>query len=188
MRRGRSAWPASSSCTYDGTIYNVRKVLEKIGHLCDYVLWDEAWIGYNAFHPLFDNHSPMRLTGPGPRHGRACSRRSRVHKQGAGFSQAQQIHKRDEHIRGQQRYIDHKRFNESFLMHASTSPFYPLFASLDVNAKMHAGKAGEMLWDRCIELGIEARKKLREFGRHYAEDRARPRRSSGSSTPSCPTA
>ena len=47
--------------TYDGTVYNVRKVLEKIGHLCDYVLWDEAWIGYNAFHPLFDDHSPMRL-------------------------------------------------------------------------------------------------------------------------------
>ena len=53
--------------TYDGTVYNVRKVLEKIGHLCDYVLWDEAWIGYNAFHPLFEDHSPMRLTGAGTR-------------------------------------------------------------------------------------------------------------------------
>jgi arginine/lysine/ornithine decarboxylase len=79
-----------------------------------------------------------------------------VHKQGAGFSQASQIHKRDEHLRGQTRYVEHKRFNESFLMNASTSPFYPLFASLDVNAKIHAGKGGEMLWDRCIELGIEA--------------------------------
>jgi ornithine decarboxylase len=36
-----------------------------------------------------------------------------------------------------------------------------------VNAKVHEGKAGEMLWDRCIALGIETRKKLREFGRHY---------------------
>jgi arginine/lysine/ornithine decarboxylase len=54
-------------------------------------------------------------------------------------------------------------------MHASTSPFYPLFASLDVNARLHAGKAGEMLWDRCIDLGIEVRKKLREFGRHFAK-------------------
>ena len=90
-----------------------------------------------------------------------------VHKQGAGFSQASQIHKRDEHIRGQRRYIEHKRFNESFLINASTSPFYPLFASLDVNAKIHEGKAGEMLWDRCIELGIEARKKFREFCRYY---------------------
>jgi ornithine decarboxylase len=154
--------------TYDGTVYNVRKVLEKIGHLCDYVLWDEAWIGYNAFHPLFEDHSPMRLGQLGPEMPGLFSTQS-VHKQGAGFSQASQIHKRDEHIRGQRRYIEHKRFNESFLMNASTSPFYPLFASLDVNAKVHEGKAGEMLWDRCIELGIETRKKLREFGRHYAQ-------------------
>jgi len=153
--------------TYDGTVYNVKKVLEKIGHLCDYVLWDEAWIGYNAFHPLFEDHSPMRLTNLAPELAGLFSTQS-VHKQGAGFSQASQIHKRDEHIRGQRRYIEHKRFNESFMMGASTSPFYPLFASLDVNAKIHEGKAGEMLWDSCIELGIEARKKFREFCSHYA--------------------
>jgi len=152
--------------TYDGTIYNVRKVLERIGHLCEYVLWDEAWIGYNAFHPLFEDHSPMRLERLAPGMAGLFSTQS-VHKQGAGFSQASQIHKRDEHVRGQKRYIEHKRFNESFLMNASTSPFYPLFASLDVNAKVHEGKAGEMLWDRCIELGIETRKKLREFGHYY---------------------
>jgi ornithine decarboxylase len=153
--------------TYDGTVYNVRKVLDKIGHLCDYVLWDEAWIGYNAFHPLFDDHSPMRLTDLEPEMAGLFSTQS-VHKQGAGFSQASQIHKRDEHIKGQRRYVEHKRFNESFLMNASTSPFYPLFASLDVNAKVHEGKAGEMLWDRCIALGIEVRKKLRDFGSFYA--------------------
>src|SRR5882672_7580192 len=153
--------------TYDGTVYNVEKVLEKIGALCEYVLWDEAWIGYNAFHPLFEHHSPMRLTGLGPEMPGLFSTQS-VHKQLAGFSQASQIHKRDEHIRGQKRFITHKRFNESFLMHASTSPFYPLFASLDVNAKVHEGPGGEMLWDRCIELGIETRKKFREFGRYYA--------------------
>ncbi len=76
--------------TYDGTIYNVAKVLEKIGKLCDYVLWDEAWIGYNAFHPLFENHSPMRLEALGPEMPGLFSTQS-VHKQGAGFSQASQI-------------------------------------------------------------------------------------------------
>ncbi|MCA3554474.1 ornithine decarboxylase [Aestuariivirga sp.] len=153
--------------TYDGTIYNVKKVLERIGHLCDYVLWDEAWIGYNAFHPLFADHSPMRLEDLGPDMPGLFSTQS-VHKQGAGFSQASQIHKRDEHLRGQSRFVNHKRFNEAMLMYASTSAFYPLFASLDVNAKIHEGAAGEMMWDRCIELGIEVRKKLREFG-HYFE-------------------
>ena len=171
--RHKSQRPFRLACiqlaTYDGTIYNVRKVMEKIGHLCDYILWDEAWIGYNAFHPLFADHSPMRIEKLGPEMAGLFSTQS-VHKQGAGFSQASQIHKRDEHIRDQRRFVEHKRFNESFLMNASTSPFYPLFAALDVNAKVHEGKAGEMLWDRCIELGIEARKKLREFGHHYARE------------------
>ena len=70
--------------TYDGTIYNVRKVLEKIGHLCDYVLWDEAWIGYNAFHPLFEDHSPMRLPPLGPEMAGLFSTQS-VHKQAPDF-------------------------------------------------------------------------------------------------------
>jgi ornithine decarboxylase len=154
--------------TTDGTVYNVRQVLERIGHLCEYVLWDEAGIGYNAFHPLFADHSPMRLEHLDAEMPGLFSTQS-AHQQGAGFSQASQIHKRDDHLRGQKRFVGHKRFNESFLMHASTSPFYPLFASLDVNAKVHEGKAGEALWDRCIELGIEMRKKLRQFGLYYAQ-------------------
>lgn len=28
--------------TYDGTIYNARQVIDKIGHLCDYILFDSA--------------------------------------------------------------------------------------------------------------------------------------------------
>jgi ornithine decarboxylase len=32
--------------TYDGTIYNARQVIDKIGHLCDYILFDSAWVGY----------------------------------------------------------------------------------------------------------------------------------------------
>jgi ornithine decarboxylase len=170
--RARAARPFRLACiqlaTYDGTVYNVRKVMEKIGHLCDYVLWDEAWIGYNAFHPLYKDHSPMRLEKLAADAPGLFSTQS-VHKQGAGFSQASQIHKRDDHLRGQKRYVEHKRFNESFLINASTSPFYPLFASLDVNAKVHEGKGGEMLWDRCIALGIEVRKKLREYGAYYAK-------------------
>jgi ornithine decarboxylase len=81
-----------------------------------------------------------------------------VHKQLAGFSQASQIHKKDAHINGQARYVSHDRFNNSFMLHSSTSPFYPLFASLDVNTQMHADGGGERLWVRAVEIGIEARK------------------------------
>jgi ornithine decarboxylase len=83
-----------------------------------------------------------------------------VHKQQAGFSQTSQIHKKDKHIKGQKRYCSHKRLNNAYMMHASTSPFYPLFAALDVNAQMHAGAAGRNLWRDCVRTGVEARKLL----------------------------
>jgi ornithine decarboxylase len=159
-------------CTYDGTVYNVRKVMEKLGPPVRLRAVGRGLDRLQRLPPAVRGHSPMRLQKLTPDMPGLFSTQS-VHKQGAGFSQASQIHKRDEHIKGQKRFIEHKRFNESFLLNASTSPFYPLFASLDVNAKIHEGKAGEMMWDRCIELGIEARKKLREFGQRYAEARAR---------------
>ncbi len=142
--------------TYDGTIYNARQVVDKIGHLCDYILFDSAWVGYEQFIPMMRDCSPLLLelneNDPG------ILVTQSVHKQQAGFSQASQIHKKDKHIKGQKRYINHKRFNNSFMLYASTSPFYPLFATLDVNAKMHDGEAGRKLWSDCVKLGIEARK------------------------------
>nr|WP_306420427.1 ornithine decarboxylase [Veillonella nakazawae] len=144
--------------TYDGTIYNARQVVDKIGHLCDYIFFDSAWVGYEQFIPMMKDCSPLLLE-LGPNDPGILVTQS-VHKQQAGFSQTSQIHKKDKHIKGQDRYVDHKRFNNSFMMHASTSPFYPLFASLDVNAKMHEGELGKQLWRECIELGIDARKSV----------------------------
>ena len=89
-----------------------------------------------------------------------------VHKQQAGFSQSSQIHKKDAHIRGQDRFIPHKVLNNAFMMHASTSPFYPLFASLDVNAKMQEGEAGRRLWADCVKTTIDARKLLLDTCHH----------------------
>ncbi|MCE6962532.1 ornithine decarboxylase [Enterobacter sp. MW07] len=142
--------------TYDGTIYNARQVIDKIGHLCDYILFDSAWVGYEQFIPMMADSSPLLLelneNDPG------IFVTQSVHKQQAGFSQTSQIHKKDNHIRGQARFCPHKRLNNAFMLHASTSPFYPLFAALDVNAKMHEGESGRRLWAECVALGIEARK------------------------------
>lgn len=144
--------------TYDGTIYNARQVVDRIGHLCDYILFDSAWVGYEQFIPMMKDCSPLLLE-LGPNDPGIIVTQS-VHKQQAGFSQTSQIHKKDSHIKGQARYVDHKRFNNAFMMHASTSPFYPLFAALDMNAKIHEGEAGKLLWQDCLEVGIEARKSL----------------------------
>ncbi|WP_397448366.1 ornithine decarboxylase [Pseudomonas sp. NA-150] len=142
--------------TYDGTVYNARQVVDRIGHLCDYILFDSAWVGYEQFIPMMKDCSPMLLE-LGPEDPGIFVTQS-IHKQQAGFSQASQIHKKDRHIKGQARYCDHLRLNNAFMAQASTSPFYPLFASLDVNARMHSGRSGHRLWAECVEAGIEARK------------------------------
>ena len=144
--------------TYDGTIYNARQVVDRIGGLCDYILFDSAWVGYEQFIPMMKDCSPL-LLDLGPEDPGIFVTQS-VHKQQAGFSQTSQIHKKDSHIKGQSRYCPHKRLNNAFMMHASTSPFYPLFAALDVNAKMHEGQSGQRLWADCVRVGIEARKLL----------------------------
>lgn len=144
--------------TYDGCIYNARQVVDRIGHLCDYIFFDSAWVGYEQFIPMMKDCSPLLLE-LGPNDPGIFVTQS-VHKQQAGFSMTSQIHKKDSHIKGQDRYIPHKMLNNAFMMHASTSPLYQLFASLDVNAKMHDGEAGKKMWVEAVKTVIDARKKI----------------------------
>ncbi len=146
--------------TYDGTIYNARQVVNKVGHLCDYILFDSAWVGYEQFIPMMRECSPLLLDLKPEDPGILVTQS--IHKQQAGFSQTSQIHKKDSHLKGQKRYVDHKRFNNAYMLYASTSPFYPLFAALDVNARMQDGEAGRKLWADCIKVGVEARKDILE--------------------------
>ncbi|MDG3443619.1 Orn/Lys/Arg decarboxylase N-terminal domain-containing protein [Nitrospirillum amazonense] len=162
-------------CTYDGTIYSAEMILNRIGHLCEYILFDEAWAGFMKFHPLYAGRFAMGLKDLGEDAPGIIATQS-THKQLASFSQASQIHVRDRHIKGQKRRVEHRRFNESFLQHASTSPFYPLFASLDVGAQMMKGRSGTILWDDTVRLGIELRKKLRALRREYEQKETDPAR------------
>ena len=143
---------------YDGCIYNARQVVEKIGHLCDYIVFDSAWVGYEQFIPMMKDCSPLLLDLKPDDPGIIVTQS--IHKQQAGFSQASQILKKDAHIKGQARYVPHKIFNNAFMVNSSTSPNYQIFASLDMNAKMQEGDAGKMLWHECIVNAIEARKKV----------------------------
>ncbi len=162
-------------CTYDGTIHSADMIVRRIGHLCDYILFDEAWAGFMKFHPLYVGRFAMGLAGLDAGAPGIIATQS-THKQLASFSQASQIHIKDRHIHGQKRHVEHRRFNESFMQYASTSPFYPLFASLDVGAQMMKGRSGEVLWDDTIRLGIELRKKIRAIRREFEEQESRPER------------
>jgi ornithine decarboxylase len=162
-------------CTYDGTIYSAQMLIEKIGHLCEYILFDEAWAGFMKFHPLFKGRFAMGIEGLDANAPGILATQS-THKQLAGFSQASQIHVKDAHLDGQHRQVSHRRFNETFMQHSSTSPFYPLFASLDVGAQMMKGRSGEVLWDDTIRLGIEMRKKIRALKHDYEVRQTDPAR------------
>ncbi len=67
-------------------------MVDKIGHLCDYILFDSAWVGYEQFIPMMADCSPLLLelneNDPG------ILVTQSVHKQQAGFSQTSQIHKK----------------------------------------------------------------------------------------------
>jgi ornithine decarboxylase len=87
-------------------------VIDTIGHLCDYILFDSAWVGYEGFIPMLKECSPLLLEldelDPG------IFVTQSVHKQQAGFSQTSQIHKKDDHIKGQKRHCNHKHLNNAF--------------------------------------------------------------------------
>ncbi len=106
-------------------------------------LFDSTWVGYETVYSnderLFSTSTWTEWNDPG------ILVTQSVHKQQTGFSQTSQIHKKNRHIKGQKRYVNHKRLNNAFMMHASTSPFYPLFAAL-MNAKIHEGESGKRLW------------------------------------------
>lgn len=103
-------------------------ILEKLGPLCDYILFDGAWAGYENFIPLLKDSAV--LTFPlGPEDPGILVTQS-VHKQLAGFSQTSQIHKKDSHIKGEKRCLPDDILDSAFLMNISTSPYYPLLQGL----------------------------------------------------------
>ncbi|HDS1793177.1 ornithine decarboxylase [Pseudomonas putida] len=134
--------------TCDGVVVDAAALLARIGHLCDYVLFDGAWAGYEPFVPTLAGLSPLKVhlteTSPG------LVVTQSVHKQMSGLSQTSQIHKKDKHIRHLRRYCRWPVFNAAFMQHASTSPSYPLFMSLEVNAAMLADGEGERHWQQAL--------------------------------------
>lgn len=36
-------------------------MIDTVGHLCDYILFDSAWVGYEQFIPMMADSSPLLL-------------------------------------------------------------------------------------------------------------------------------
>lgn len=154
-----------TNSTYDGLCYNVKRVLEEVGGWLDRVHFDEAWYGYGRFNPIYDGRIAMH--GDASEHdpkGPTVFTTHSTHKLLAAFSQASYIHVRDG-----RRPVPHERFNESFMMHGSTSPFYPIIASNEVAASMMDGASGNALTRECIDEAVTFRQLVGRLHRDFAK-------------------
>ena len=158
---GKKQRPYRLAClqlsTYDGLFLNAREILRRIGPLCDYILFDGAWAGYENFLPLLCDSAV--LTFPLTKDDPGILVTQSVHKQLAGFSMTSQLHKKDSHLRGMARYLEDDVLQAAYLMHISTSPYYPLLAGLEMNAYLHQ-KKGKALWQKAAITATELKKSI----------------------------
>lgn len=158
---GKKQRPYRLAClqlsTYDGLFLNAREILRRIGPLCDYILFDGAWAGYENFLPLLCDSAV--LTFPLAKDDPGILVTQSVHKQLAGFSMTSQLHKKDSHLRGMARYLEDDVLQAAYLMYISTSPYYPLLAGLEMNAYLHQ-KKGRELWQKAAITATELKKSI----------------------------
>ena len=152
-----------TNSTYDGLCYGADKVIDLLGQSAPRVHFDEAWFAYAKFHPLYHNRYAMhdRSAADDP----TIFATQSTHKLLAAFSQSSMIH-----VRSSERApVEPARFNEAYMMHGSTSPFYPMIACLDVATAMMDGPSGADLVGDSIREAIHFRKRMLSVGRELAE-------------------
>ncbi len=144
-----------TNSTYDGLCYNVDQVVEQLAKSVPRVHFDEAWYAYAKFHPIYAGRYAMGVPDDMPDRPAIFSVQS-THKMLAAFSMGSMVH-----IKLSDRApLDFDQFNEAFMMHGTTSPFYPLIASLDVAAAMMDEPAGPTLMDETLADAISFRQAM----------------------------
>lgn len=154
-----------TNSTYDGLCYNVTRLEELLGASVDRLHFDEAWYGYARFNPIYRDRfgmhgDPRDHTADRP----TVFATQSTHKLLAALSQASFIHVRDG-----RRPIPHGLFNETFMMHASTSPNYTIIASNDVSAAMMDGPGGQALTTESIEEAVAFRQMIARLNNEFAD-------------------
>lgn len=152
-----------TNSTYDGLCYNVAKVEGLLGQSVDRLHFDEAWYGYARFNPLYRERFAMH-GAPGAHDASRPTvfATQSTHKLLAALSQASYIHVRDGRSP-----VEHVRFNEAFMMHASTSPNYAIIASNDVSAAMMDGPSGKALTTESIREAVAFRQMMARMHAEY---------------------
>jgi len=151
-----------TNSTYDGLCYKASRLIYLLGKSVDRIHFDEAWFGYARFNPVYQDRFGMN-GDPEEHHGPTIFTTTSTHKLLAALSQASFIHVRD----GRDP-VEHQRFNESFMMHASTSPQYAIIASNEVSAAMMEGAGGKTLTTESIAEAVAFRQAIGRIRRQLA--------------------
>jgi len=159
----RAVYSVITNSTYDGLCYNARRVEELLDPSVDRIHFDEAWYAYARFNPLYVDRHAMH-GDPKDHKGPTVFATHSTHKLLAALSQASFLHIRDG--RGA---IPHSRFNESYMMQASTSPLYPIIVSNDITTAMMDGPGGPTLTNESIQEAVAFRQTMGRVHREFGE-------------------
>jgi len=151
--------------TYDGVVYNVEMIKEMLDGRVDSLHFDEAWLPHATFHDFYKNMHAVGRDRDRPKKSLVFATQS-THKLLAGISQASQILVQD----SEERKLDPTCFNESYLMHTSTSPQYAIIASCDVAAAMMEPPGGTALVEESIAEAIDFRRAMLKVDEEYGHD------------------
>ena len=150
--------------TYDGIVYNVEEIKGMLDGVIDTLHFDEAWLPHANFHEFYKGMHAIGSDRPRCRESMVFATQS-THKLLAGLSQASQILVQDP----ENRKLDRDIFNESYLMHTSTSPQYSIIASCDVAAAMMDAPGGTALVEESILEALDFRRAMRKVGEEYGD-------------------
>ena len=154
LRGNNVKMSALTNSTYDGICYNVINIKKQLEKSVENLHFDEAWYAYACFHPIYKNHYGMTDDELDENHPPIFCSQS-THKLLTAFSQASMLHIKN----GGKVKVNRDEFNESYMMHGSTSPQYSMIASLDVATKMMDDN-GEIMMNDIIVEAINLRKKV----------------------------
>jgi len=151
--------------TYDGVLYNTEVIKQALDGYVDNLHFDEAWLPHAAFHPFYGTYHAMGRKRERTKHSVTYSTQS-IHKLLAGISQASHVLVQD----SQEVKLDRHLFNESYLMHTSTSPQYSIIASCDVAAAMMEPPGGTALVEESILESLDFRRAMRKVDGEFGND------------------
>ena len=151
--------------TYDGVLYNVEEIKEMLDGKIDTLHFDEAWLPHATFHDFYGDYHAIGADRPRCKESMIFSTQS-THKLLAGLSQASQILVED----AENTKLDRDVFNESYLMHTSTSPQYSIIASCDVAAAMMEAPGGTALVEESIMEALDFRRAMRKVDEEWGAD------------------